>query len=238
MLDFNGVKVLSFDCYGTLIDWETGILSALRPLMTHHGIDPPDQQLLELYGRFEREVQSQSPFVNYRTVLHNVLEKLGRHLALPVKPAEENILADSLGNWPAFSDTVEALWLLKSRFQLAIISNVDDDMFTLTQRHLQVPFDWVITSKQFGSYKPSESNFQSAMRTMGITPDQHAHVAQSLYHDIRPAGAIGLNTVWVNRAGAASTPVIDSKPDLEVPDLKSLAELAAGSGRRSFRAGR
>ncbi len=226
MLDFGNVKVLSFDCYGTLIDWETGILSALHPLMTHHGVDLPDQQLLKLYGQFEREAQSQSPFVNYRTVLRNVLKKLAGHLALPIKPAEESILADSLRNWPAFSDTVEALQSLKSRFQLAIISNVDDDMFSLTQEHLQVPFDWVITSGQLGSYKPAESNFRSAMRTMGITPDQHAHVAQSLFHDIGPAGAMGLNTVWVNRPGAASTPVIDSKPDLEVPDLKSLAHMA------------
>ena len=237
MLDFSGVKVLSFDCYGTLIDWETGILSALRPLMTHHGVGLPDQQLLELYGRFEREAQSQSPFVNYRTVLRNVLKKLGAHLALPVKPAEESVLADSLGDWPPFSDTVEALRLLKSRFQLAIISNVDDDMFNLMQEHLQVPFDWVITSEQLGLYKPSESNFQSAMRTMGITPDQHAHVAQSLYHDIRPAGAMGLNTVWVNRPGAASTPVIGSKPSLEVPDLKSLADLAVRASRPVSRPG-
>ena len=226
MLDFGNVKILSFDCYGTLIDWETGILSALRPLITHHGIDLPDQQLLELYGRFEREAQSQSPFVNYRTVLGNVLKKLGGHLALRVIPTEESVLADSLGDWPAFSDTVESLRVLKSRFQLAIISNVDDDMFSLTQRHLQVHFDWVITSEQLGLYKPSETNFRSAMRTMGITPDQHAHVAQSLFHDIGPAGAMGINTVWVNRPGAASTPVIDSKPDLEVPDLKTLADIA------------
>ena len=228
MLDFADVTVLSFDCYGTLIDWESGILSALRPLFSRHGIDQPDRELLELYGRFERQAQEQTPFVNYKTVLRDVAASFYRYFNIDPKigAEAERILADSLGDWPAFPDTVQALKSLKSRFKLAIISNVDDDMIRLSQARLGVPFDWVITSEQVGSYKPSEENFRKAMRIMGVEPAQHVHVAQSLYHDIASASALGWKTVWVNRRGAASTPLVDSQPDLQVPDLESLARLA------------
>ena len=228
MLDFADVTVLSFDCYGTLIDWESGILSALRPLFSRYGIDKPDRELLELYGRFERQAQEQTPFVDYKTVLRDVAASFYRHLNIDPKIGEESeyIVADSLGDWPAFPDTVQALKSLKSRFKLAIISNVDDDMIRLSQVHLGVPFDWVITSEQVGAYKPSEENFHNAMRILGVEPTQHVHVAQSLYHDIAPASALGWKTIWVNRRGAASTPLVDSQPDLQVPDLESLARLA------------
>ncbi len=225
MLDFSGVRVLSFDCYGTLVDWESGILSALRPLLSHHGEDLPDNKLLELYGRLEREAQAKSPFINYKAVLQRVVEGVDAHMGLGFSSRAKNTLVESLGNWPLFPDTSTALRALKSRFKLAIISNVDDDLFQLTQSRLGVPFDWVITSEQLGSYKPSPENFQSAMRTMGVLPAHHVHVAQSLYHDIVPAHALGLKTVWINRKGAASTPVVKSQPDLEVPDLLSLAAL-------------
>jgi 2-haloacid dehalogenase len=227
MLDVSRVTVLSFDCYGTLVDWESGILSALRPLLTPGDQRPPDQQLLELYGRFEREAQGQTPFVDYKMVLGDVARNLAEHLGLAVEPGGETFLADSVGNWPVFPDTVAALRALKSRFKLAIISNVDDALFAQSQEALQVPFDWVVTSQQVGSYKPSAANFHAAMRVMEVTPEQLVHVAQSVYHDIRPAAALGLRTVWVNRPGAASTPAIDCQPDLEVPDLKTLAELWA-----------
>ena len=230
MLDFTDVTVLSFDCYGTLIDWESGILSALRPLFSRWEIDQPDRELLELYGRFERQAQEQTPFVNYKTVLRDVAASFCRHFNIDPKsePEAEHVLAGSLGDWPAFPDTVEALKSLKSRYKLAIISNVDDDMLRLSQDRLGVPFDWVITSEQIGSYKPSEENFHHALRTMDVEPARHVHVhvAQSLYHDIAPASALGWKTVWVNRRGAASTPLVDSQPDLQVPDLQSLARLA------------
>ncbi len=225
MLDFSGVRVLSFDCYGTLVDWESGILSALRPHLDRTGRDLPDNRLLELYGRFEREAQAQRPFINYKAVLQRVAEGLDGHLGLGMGAQAKNTLVDSLGDWPLFPDTSTALRALKSQFKLAIISNVDDDLFQLTRSRLGVPFDWIITSEQLGSYKPSPKNFHSAMRIMGVLPTHHAHVAQSLYHDIGTAHALGLKTVWINRKGAASTPVVNSQPDLEVPDLLSLAAL-------------
>ena len=238
MLDFSGVKALTFDCYGTLIDWEGGIVSALKPLLSRRGTVLPDSDLLQLYGRLEREAQAQTPFVNYRTVLKAVVRGLSGHLNLDVPTQEENVLADSMSDWPPFPDTVAALKVLKRRFRLAILSNVDDDLFQLSQARLEVSFDWVITSEQLGSYKPSERNFHCAMATIEVSSAQHVHVAQSLYHDIAPASALGLKTVWVNRQGAAATPEINVLPDLEVPDLQTLAGMLAGESRRSFRAGR
>lgn len=236
MLDFTDVSVLSFDCYGTLIDWESGILSALRPLCAHYSIETPDKELLELYGHLERQAQERRPFVNYNTVLRDVAAGFDRQFRTDsnvdqnTEPELITILADSLGDWPAFPDTVEALRILGSRFKLAILSNVDDDMFRLTQTRLGVIYDWVITSELLSSYKPSEVNFHSARRIMGVEPAQHVHVAQSLYHDIAPASALGWKTVWVNRSGAASTPTVDSQPDLQVPDLASLARFVAAGG--------
>lgn len=232
MLDFTNVTALSFDCYGTLIDWESGILSALRPVCSRHRIHESDQKLLELYGQLERRAQGKSPFVNYRTVLRGVAAGFYHHFGIDrgTDPAAEDVLADSLGDWPAFPDTVDALKRLKSRFMLAIISNVDDDMFRLSQIRLGVTFDWVVTSEQIGSYKPAEISFHHARGIMGVEPEQHVHVAQSLYHDIAPACALGWKTVWVNRSGAASTPMVESQPDLQVPDLASLARLVDASG--------
>lgn len=234
MLDFTEVTVLSFDCYGTLIDWESGILSALRPVLARYDVEKPDKELLELYGRFERQAQERVPFINYRTVLRAVAARFYRHFNIDPDngPEAEQILAESLGDWPAFPDTVEALNSLGSRFKLAIISNVDDDMIELTQERLGVRFDWVITSERIGSYKPSQGNFHGARRIMDIEPAQQVHVAQSLYHDIAPASALGWKTVWVNRQGAAITPSVDSQPDLQVPDLASLARQVATGGSK------
>ena len=231
MLDFTDISVLSFDCYGTLIDWESGILSSLQPLCARYRIETPDRELLELYGRFERQVQHQSPFVNYRGVLRDVAAGFCLHFGINLdkEPAGQQILADSVGDWPAFPDTVEALKRLSSRFKLAIISNIDDDMFQLSQVRLRTEFDWVITSERIGSYKPSPENFHFARRIMGVDSAQHVHVAQSQFHDIEPASSLGWKTVWVNRSGAASTPLVDSQPDLEVPDLASLAHLVVGA---------
>ena len=225
MLDFKDISVLSFDCYGTLIDWERGILSALEPLLSRSQARPSESDLLRLYGQYEREAQARTPFINYRAVLQRVMINLADQLGVAIKPGEENLLAESMRGWRPFADTVPALKILKARFKLGIISNVDADLFHYSQAQLKVPFDWVFTSEQLGSYKPSEHNFRCAMSTFGVHPHQQAHVAQSLYHDIVPARDLGLNTVWVNRRGAASTPVIDCQPDLEVPDLETLAGL-------------
>jgi 2-haloacid dehalogenase len=228
MLDFHRFRVLTFDCYGTLIDWESGILAALRPLMAAHGKSLADEKLLELYGELEAEAEG-GEYQSYRKILEAVAYGVGRRLGFEASEQEARSLPESLKNWQPFPDTVAALRKLKSRYKLAIVSNTDDDLFADTARLLKVPFDWVITAQQAGSYKPSERNFRLALERIALPPDAVLHCAQSIYHDIVPARALGLATVWVNRRGAkggGATKAARGQPDLEVPDLKTLAEMA------------
>ena len=225
MLDFGSFRVLSFDCYGTLIDWEGGILAALKPLLARHGISASDGEILRLYGELEREAQGHQPFLTYRQVLSRIVAGFGKRLGF--RPTEEELgcLADSMKLWRPFDDTVAALRVLKERYRLAIISNVDGDLFKTSASQLGVEFDWVVTSEDVGEYKPSLRNFREALDRMGVAKSEVLHVAQSLFHDVEPARAFGLRTVWVNRAGARSTPLRDVRPDLEVGDLGKLAGL-------------
>ena len=230
MLSFSRFRWLTFDCYGTLIDWESGILAALKPLLAAHEKSLSDDELLELYAELESKAES-GEFLPYRRVLEEVVCGIGERLGFTPDEQEESTLAESLPHWPPFPDTVAALQRLATRYKLAVISNVDDDLFAQTARLLQVPFAEVITAQQAGSYKPSVSNFRLALQRLQANPDEVLHVAQSLYHDILPARVVGLATVWVNRragrTGPGATPVATAQPDLEVPDLKSLAALAA-----------
>lgn len=229
MLDFQRYEVLSFDCYGTLIDWESGILGALQPLLQRHGLALRDEEVLELYAELEAQAEQREPRPKYREVLREVVRQFGARLGFLPTPAEVDSLAESLPNWRPFPDTVEALRALKRRFKLAIISNVDDELFASSARHLGVEFDWVITAEQAGSYKPELEIFKFALRRIGLPPERILHVAQSIYHDIIPAKKLGLATVWVNRSkgreGFGATPRAHGEPDLEVPDLGRLVSL-------------
>lgn len=225
MFDLTRCKVLTFDCYGTLIDWEAGILEALRPLLSRHGMALSDAEILTHYAAIEPTVQ-QAAYVPYKTILQRVVDGLGAHLGFTPTADERDCLIRSLGTWQPFADTNPALETLKKHFQLVVISNIDDDLFAQTARHFSINFDWVITAEQVGSYKPAQRNFKVALDHMGIPQHQVLHVAQSLYHDIVPAKALGLATVWVNRRkgleGFGATPEAQAQPDLEVPDLKTL----------------
>jgi len=216
-------EILSFDCYGTLIDWETGILSALAPVLARHGRSVPDEELLETFATLEVGAE-QPPYRAYEVVLREVVEGLGRRFGFAPDEAERGVLAASLGDWPAFPDTRDALLALKTRYRLAIISNIDDDLFARTARVLGVEFDWVVTARQVGSYKPSLENFRQSLARFGAPSDKVLHVAQSLYHDIAPAKSLGLSTVWVNRRrgrpGHGATAPVTVRPDVEVPDLR------------------
>ena len=225
MPDFRVFKVLTFDCYGTLIDWEKGILTALRPLLSCHNIYVPNVRILELYGRLERQYQQERPFVNYRNVLRRVVQGFAKQLGFCPSPSELETLGKSLRKWKPFPDVVPALKTLEQHYRLAIISNIDRDLFDHSARYVEVPFEWVITSEEVRHYKPSKENFQHALRTLEVPPGQVLHVAQSLYHDIAPARQLGMTTVWVNRKSARSIPAIAVQPDLEVPDLKALVSL-------------
>ena len=232
MLDFSQFQVMTFDCYGTLIDWETGIFSALRPLLAAHGKTISDFELLNLYSELESEAE-RGEFRAYREVLKSVVRGFGERLGFHPTESQIRSLPDSLASWPPFPDTVAALRQLKSRYRLAIISNVDDDLFAPTARHLEVNFDEVITAQQAGAYKPSLKMFQMAKHRLGVAPAQWLHVGQSIYHDVIPAKSLGVSTVWVKRPsprpGAGAAKAASGEPDLEVPDLKTLAQLTTGN---------
>jgi 2-haloacid dehalogenase len=228
MLDLTHFKVLTFDCYGTMIDWETGIFSALRPILAAHKKSIADSELLEMYSELEASAE-QGEFLRYRDVLQSVVRGFGEHLEFVPTDAEVRSLPDSLTNWPPFPDTVEALRKLKSRYQLAVISNIDDDLFAATAPKLGVAFNHVITAQQAGCYKPCMRIFKLAEERAGINREQWLHVGQSIYHDVIPAQSLGIATVWVNRPsprpGAGAAKAAAGKPDLEVPNLKTLADL-------------
>jgi 2-haloacid dehalogenase len=228
-MDFSRFTTISFDCYGTLIDWEAGILPALRAVLASHGRNLSDAAVLELYGEFEAEAES-GPYQSYGKVLESVIQQCGWRLGFHPSPGEIRSLHESVPAWPSFADTVAALQQLHRRYKLAVISNIDDDLFAETRKHLDVAFDWVITAQQARSYKPSLNNFRLALRTMGVSPDQLLHVGQSIYHDVVPAQALGIKTVWVNRRsarpGVGAVRAAAGKPDVEVPDLATLAAFA------------
>jgi 2-haloacid dehalogenase len=229
MLNFSQFECLTFDCYGTLIDWETGILSALKPILEGHHRNLTDEGILEMYAALEVQIES-ADYLPYRLVLQRVTRRLGARLSFPLYEGEATALADSLKNWPAFPDTVEALKRLKTRYKLAIISNTDDDLFADSAKTLQVPFDHVITAQQVGSYKPSHRNFERALEVIGLPKEKVLHCAQSVFHDVVPAKALGIVNVWVNRRagrkGGGATKSAMETPDLTVTSLKELAEAA------------
>jgi len=228
-MDFSRFTAISFDCYGTLIDWESGILLALRAVLANHGQSLPDAALLELYGEFEAEAES-GPYQSYGEVLQSVVRAFADRFHFQASSAEIRSLHESVRAWPPFVDTVPALRELQKRYKLVVISNIDDDLFAETRKHLDVEFDGVITAEQARSYKPSLNNFQMALRTLAISPDRLLHAAQSIYHDVVPARSLGISTVWVNRKsarpGMGAVRASAGRPDLEVPDLASLAAAA------------
>jgi 2-haloacid dehalogenase len=226
-LDFTRFKFLTFDCYGTLIDWEQGILGALQLVLHSHDKALTDDQVLALYSELESELESGN-FKPYREVLGEVVRGFGNRLGF--RPSEEEVqaLPDSLQDWKPFPDTVAALKSLAGRYRLCVISNIDDDLFVPTAQRLEVPFHAVITALHARSYKPSLHNFNLALARTGASKDEMLHVAESLFHDIVPTRTLGIKNVWVNRRkgrGSGATRRISITPDLEVPDLSSLANL-------------
>lgn len=235
ILDFT---TLTFDCYGTLIDWEGGILAELRPWAAMHGISATDDQLLETFGDVEAAVEEQNPGLPYPQILEEVLRRLADRWSVRLAAHEPAEFGGSVGRWPAFVDSPEALRYLKQHYKLVIISNVDRASFAKSEQRLGVTFDRVITAQDIGSYKPNLRNFRYALddikKTLGVEPAQVLHTAQSIFHDIVPARSIGLRTMWINRRhgvdgwGATPAPRVDAdltRPDFEVPSMGAFAEL-------------
>lgn len=230
-MDFSSIRLITFDCYGTLIDWETGMLAGLRPLFARNGRSVSDGELLAQYGEVEAEIEAGS-YLPYRQVLARTVQDMGRRLDIGISAEEGARFAQSLTNWEPFPDTVAGLQALATRFKLGIISNIDDDLFAVTREKLKAPFAVVVTAQQVQSYKPSLRNFEEALRRSGLKKEEILHAAQSVYHDIVPANSFGIRNVWVNRpsirpGSGASRPAV-AKPTAEVSSLAELVKLLVG----------
>jgi 2-haloacid dehalogenase len=222
---FESIRLITFDCYGTLIDWESGMLAAMRPLFPKAA----DAELLKLYGEIEVGLES-GPYLPYRQVLAQVVQEIGQRIGVNVTRDQAATFADSLTQWQPFPDTVAALQTMAKKYRLGIISNVDDDLFAETRKKFApVEFDFVVTAQQVQAYKPSFRNFEEAIRRSGLGKEQILHAGQSLHHDVDPANKLGIKNVWVNRPSIlpGSGPVIVSKakPTYEVHGLAELAAL-------------
>jgi 2-haloacid dehalogenase len=223
-IDPQAFDALTFDCYGTLIDWEAGILAALRPFV---GGGVGDETVLEAFARHESELEA-GPYLPYREVLAGCMRGLGEELGFDPSETEQTAFGASVADWPAFADSPDALARLKRRYRLGVITNCDDDLFAASARRLGVEFDWVVTAEQARGYKPRTENFEFAFERIDVPRERILHVAQSLFHDHVPAKALGMATAWIDRrqgrAGGA-TPPAEATPDLTTPDLASFADV-------------
>jgi 2-haloalkanoic acid dehalogenase type II len=224
-------KALSFDCYGTLIDWETGLVRALEPLREQARV--PQGELLEAFGDTEHEVEVTHPGMRYSELLTIVYGRLARRFGVGDNEPAAQAFGQSVGNWPAFPDSREALAYLKQHFKLVILSNVDQASFARSNKRLGVEFDQILTADQIGSYKPELRNFEYLLARLeeeGIVKSDLLHVAQSLFHDHVPANRLGIASAWIDRrqdkAGRGATKAPHPTPNFDFR-FTSLEELAA-----------
>ena len=235
-MNLTDFRVLSFDCYGTLIDWESGILTALGPVLGRASVGQNNEAILAAFAAAEVAIQTASPAMRYSAVLEAVHARLASAWNVPVDPAENARFGASIGDWPAFPDTVAALRLLQNRYRLVILSNIGRASFNATNQTLGVTFDAIYTAEDIGSYKPDIRNFEYLIDRLaadGVQKGEILHVAQSLFHDHAPANAIGLASVWIDRRhgmtgwGATVPPPGGIRYDYR---FLSLGDLAAAIG--------
>lgn len=234
MLNPEQFGAITFDCYGTLIDWEQGILQAVRPVLAVHGVRAGDDELLALYAKLEAELEARASadrrgFMRYREVLRGVMRGVGEHFGLELIDREIDRLPASLARWPAFADTAPSLRALGTRYRLAVLSNIDRDLFEDTAPKLGVELDELVTADLCRSYKPDPRHFRVGLALLDLPPGRVLHVAESLVHDVVPARAMGMTTVWINRRGGRGPGASGStgavRPDFEAPDLATLVRM-------------
>ena len=207
VLDKTRYRTLSFDCYGTLIDWERGILDFLQPMFERFDVHVIDEWVLEQFAELEPEVQAGGG--SYRSVLAGVLERFGRRLAFTPTPEDLAGFGASIEHWQPFPDTVAALQALGSDFTLIALSNIDDELFQYSARAMNNPFQNLISAERVGAYKPDRRMFEALLAE---AEGPILHVAQSRFHDIVPATALGLDTVWINRPTIDATRPVAAEP--------------------------
>ena len=231
-IDYGAFDALTFDCYGTLIDWEAGLLAGLRPVLAAHGVAADDETLLQIYAGYEADAEA-GPYLAYRDVLGVGLRGVGASLGFEPTDVEVAAFGGSVVDWPAFPDSAAALARLATRYRLGVITNCDDDLFAASNRRLGVTFDPIVTAQQARGYKPRIANFELAFERIDLPRDRILHVAQSLFHDHVPAKALGMTTVWIDRRhdrpGSGATPPANATPDATFPDMASFADAAVGA---------
>lgn len=213
--------IVTFDCYGTLIDWEAGITAAFQSEASKDGVSLGADQIIERYSAEEPAVESAS-YLPYREVLGLTAQRVANRLGWDLPAERAGFLAASLPEWQPFSDTNPALKRLARRFRLGILSNIDNDLLAATQRHFTVDFDLIVTAQQVGSYKPASAHFKEALARAGER--RLLHAAQSYFHDVVPASKLGIPVVWVNRKGSRIEPG-GPVPTYEVRTIADLADL-------------
>jgi 2-haloalkanoic acid dehalogenase type II len=230
-LDYGAFDALTFDCYGTLIDWETGILAAFRTVLPRADATA-DALLLEEYANAEATLEA-GKYRRYREIAGTAMSAVARAHGAEPNPDDVARLGGSVVDWPAFPDSHDALVRLKTRFRLGVLTNCDDDLFAASNARLGVDFDWIVTAQQVGSYKPDERNFAALLGRLaadGVGQPRILHVAQSLFHDHAPAQRLGFRSVWIDRrhdrAGAGATPPAEARPDATFPSMAAFAATA------------
>ncbi|MGI8974128.1 MAG: haloacid dehalogenase type II [Gaiella sp.] len=230
-IDYESYDVLTFDCYGTLIDWETGLLVGLRRALPELEAANGDELLEQFAALATREERGR--YQSYRSVLAAALRGLAAERSLDLADDVVGHFAGGVGEWPAFPDSTEALRRLQECFELAVVTNCDADLFAASNRRLGVEFDWVVTAELARAYKPSTRPFEVAFETIGVPRERMLHVAQSLFHDHVPAKQLGLATVWIDRRhdrpGAGATPPARASPDAAFPSMSAFADAVAAS---------
>jgi 2-haloacid dehalogenase len=222
---YGDFDVLTFDCYGTLIDWESGIAAATRFQLGDVVAAHADEDLIAAFAAVEHDAEV--PYKPYREVLALSLRGMGERLGFPVSDAQASGFGSSVGQWPAFPDSADALQRLQERFKLAVITNCDDDLFAQSERRLGVSFDFVITAQQAGSYKPDHAGFLLAFERIDEPRERILHVAQSLFHDHVPAKQLGMTSVWIDRRqgrGGGASLDVEAHPDATFTSMAAFAD--------------
>lgn len=249
---FADFSMLTFDCYGTLIDWETGIWRALQPLLRANAkapgaADENDKyaraRMLAAFARHESAVQNESPSMLYPEVLVQTHMRIAAERKFSADAEMHETFGNSVGDWPAFEDSVEALQILKNKFQFGILSNVHRAGFAASAQKLGVEFNEIFTAEEIGTYKPNPKNFQYMLTELsnrrGLSSGAVLHVAQSMFHDIKPGREAGLPLVWIDRQNlsgggdwGATAKVEDApRPDWTFPDLLSFARMSGAKAK-------
>ncbi|MBV9589819.1 MAG: haloacid dehalogenase type II [Hyphomicrobiales bacterium] len=241
-MNLTDFKALTFDCYGTLIDWETGIWNALQPLLSEGRLELTREEALEAFGRFEKAQEEETPSLRYSSLLATVHARLARHFGAHIFADLNDRFGASVAEWPAFPDTADALAYLKRHYRLVILSNVDRASFAASNKKLGVTFDAIYTAEDIGSYKPNPRNFAYLIEHMeadlGIRRSEILHTAQSLRHDQAPAEKVNLARAWIDRrfekkgAGATGEPAKPPKLDFQFKSLAEFVEAHRAEGAR------